>query len=623
MKKIFFTLTVFMLALAANAQEREWNMLKNNKEYICGEGYADTEDAAGKNALEQLLSQISVNVTSHSSMQLNSKNSNGSLDESSQFQQSVQTYSSQTLNNVVRKTFTKSQKYVVGMAIKRSEIEKMFTERAERAKDMVTSALRAESKGHVDDALRNYYWALTLLKSLQNPNSVKHTDNEGIEHVMTNWIKEQIEDIMDSVRFTCVGRDGDDVDLNVTYKGRPVSSAAFTYFDGREWTRPTSVRDGSAKMEFVPGYHKGTYQLKIEYKFQSQAKSDKEVESVLNAVSGSEFPRSSMEIKGIRSNSKSNLDAACPLPTQSAVAESGVSTSALAINTRRPAEMNDKTQYQEIVTAVEHAIRQKNSESVRQYFTADGWDVYTKLIQYGQARLVAPPQYRFYENGDEVTARGLKLSFSFKNGVRKSFVEEVIFTFDGSRKIDNISFGLGKTAEDDIMCRGKWSDKVRLTILNFMENYKTAYALKRYDYIKSIFDDDAIIITGKILKKKAVPGDRLQTSFGGDLVKYNRQTKDQYLKNLKTCFNSQEFINIHFSESEFHKAKREWGDAYGISLEQDYYSETYGDHGYLFLLVDFNNPDTPLIKLRYWQPNKDTDKFGPSGTYKLSDMTRQ
>ena len=44
-------------------------------------------------------------------------------------------------------------------------------------------------------------------------------------------------------------------------------------------------------------------------------------------------------------------------------------------------------------------------------------------------------------------------------------------------------------------------------------------------------------------------------------------------------------------------------------IKQDYYSTNYGDQGYLFLMVDLNDPDKPIIKVRTWQPEKDPN-FG-------------
>jgi hypothetical protein len=37
----------------------------------------------------------------------------------------------------------------------------------------------------------------------------------------------------------------------------------------------------------------------------------------------------------------------------------------------------------------------------------------------------------------------------------------------------------------------------------------------------------------------------------------------------------------------------------------DYYSSTYSDTGYLFLMVDMNDAKQPIIKVRTWQPERD------------------
>ena len=206
------------------------------------------------------------------------------------------------------------------------------------------------------------------------------------------------------------------------------------------------------------------------------------------------------------------------------------------------------------------------------------------------------------------------MSFSFKNGLRKSFVEDVVFTFDKDHRISNISFGLGEDATEDILHKGTWDEKARITMMEFLENYKTAYALKRLDYIETIFDDDAVIITGKKVQvaPKNTPGQEINiTTKGLETIKYNRMTKDQFLRHLKMCFSGKEFINIRFAENRVRKMAQ-GGELYAIEIEQDYYSSNYGDHGYLFLMVDINNPKQPIIKVRTWQPEKDP-KFGLYG----------
>ena len=176
---------------------------------------------------------------------------------------------------------------------------------------------------------------------------------------------------------------------------------------------------------------------------------------------------------------------------------------------------------------------------------------------------------------------------------------------------DNIAFGLGKTAEDDILNKGVWSESARKVLMAFLENYKTAYALKRLDYINTIFDDDAVIIVANVAKRaKGIIGDG--KSYQDDkIIKYNRYSKDQYLKNLSRCFGANEFINIRFANNDVVKLGK-GGETYGIQIAQDYYSSTYGDKGYLFLEVDVNNPKQPIIKVRTWQPEKDPN-FGLYG----------
>ena len=204
------------------------------------------------------------------------------------------------------------------------------------------------------------------------------------------------------------------------------------------------------------------------------------------------------------------------------------------------------------------------------------------------------------------------MSFSFKTGVRKSFVEDVIFSFNANGKIENVAFGLGRLAEDDILMKGVWSEDARKVLMTFLENYKTAYALKRIDYIRTIFDDDAVIIVANVAKRSSGQLNDKGAVFVNDkIIRYNRYTKDQYLKNLARCFASNEYINIRFEGNDVMKMNK-GGETYAIQISQDYYSSTYGDKGYLFLIVDVNDPRHPLIKVRTWQPEKDPN-FGLYG----------
>ncbi len=234
--------------------------------------------------------------------------------------------------------------------------------------------------------------------------------------------------------------------------------------------------------------------------------------------------------------------------------------------------------------------------------------MFKKLLEYGKATLIGNPDPGFYPFGSRVVCRSIPMQFSFKNNNRV-FIEDVTFTFSPEKKIESVAFGLGEAARRDIFSQGGtvWGDSVKMVIATFLENYKTAFALKRLDYIKSIFDENAYIIVGHKLHKinNVNQGDSKGFSLGTEYT-FQRKTKEEYIDQLERCFKSNEYVNINFSENDIQKAAF-GGNTFGIQIKQDYYSQHYGDQGYLFLFVDLNDPDMPVIKIRTWQPERNPD----------------
>ena len=602
--KFLLNLIIFVtITLSLSAQT--WESVKNSPAYLYGEGYGNSIDEADKNALSALISKIAVNVSSSSSSRDQSSIKNGKLDELSEFQSTVNTYTQATLTNTERIIIHNEPDAHVGRWIKRSEIEKIFASRIAKVKDLVETAQHAEQKGKVDDALRNYYWALTLIKSVQRPNDVSYTDEDGRQRMLVTWIPEKMNEIFSELKVDIVSRKGDDVELFITYKGKPVNSVDYTYFDGQSWSNIYSAKDGRGVLELAPGNQSKTYQIKYEFEYRGQARIDRELESVLNVVRSTPMRNAYANVGSKSSNTPkvSNL-----------VQTTSTFTSTNASVLSAPKSLSNDEMYRGIIEKVVKAILRKEYSSVKSLFTSEGWDVYQRLVQYGNARMVGEPSYKFFQSGDNVIGRGVQMAFSFKSGLRKSFVEDVVFTFDRNKKISNLAFGLGNTAVDDILNKGVWSETARMALMNFLENYKTAYGLKRLDYIRSIFDDDAVIIVGNMVKQSVMtknPETGRATITNNKILKKNRYTKDQYLNNLSRCFASNEYINIRFANNDVVKLGK-GGELYAIQIAQDYYSTNYGDKGYLFLMVDINDPDNPTIKVRTWQPEKDPN-FGLYG----------
>ena len=210
-----------------------------------------------------------------------------------------------------------------------------------------------------------------------------------------------------------------------------------------------------------------------------------------------------------------------------------------------------------------------------------------------------------------IMVRAIPMIFTFENNDRQ-FIEDVTFTINAENKIDNISFSLSNIALDDIMSHSRWPEENKLQLIQFMENYKTAYALERVEYIESIFSDDALIIIGRILEK-AEPLDGMYVGFKKD-VEYIRLSKAEYMDRLRTVFSQNEFVNIQFEGNEVRKKNN--SNEYGIQIIQNYYSTNYADKGYLFLYIDMRDSLNPRILVRSWQPRKNIDGTLPG----LSDF---
>ena len=588
----------FLLILGCSALfSQSVSEIKSDKNYLSGEGWGNTLKQADDAALQDLISKISVNVRSSFTSVEEETNQNGTINDVSTYRSIINTYSQATLTNTQRIVIENEPDAHVLRYVKVAEIDRIFEGRKAKVFDMVESAVRAEQKGKIDDALRYYYWSLCLLKSLQYANEVKFTSPDGKERLLSTWIPEKMNEIFSEISVSPINKLNNEIVLSFKYKGKPINSFDYTYFDGMDWSNIYSARDGQGVIDLRPGQIADNIRIKCEYEFAGESHIDREIENVMVLTGGLSFRNAYINVSSIpQDNKQPSLDIKdfkSATNTASAKVDYG----------KQVVVLND----------ISKAISQKGYDKLEKYFTSKGWSQFQKLIHYGRATLIENSDIQFNTLGDKVICRGLTMSFSFKNNNRK-FVENVVFTFNDKNKIDEVLFGLGKEAYNDIMMKGVWNMDARLILANFLEEYKTAYALKDLDFIRNVFDDNAVIITGRVSNR---PKNTLENSqyIDSKIIKYNRQTKNEYLRNLEHCFAGNEFINIRFANNDVIKAGK-GGETYGIQIKQDYYSSTYGDTGYLFLMVDVNNPDNPIIKVRTWQPEKDPE----FGIYGLSNF---
>ena len=518
-------------------------------------------------ALQDLVSKISVNVRSSFSINREEINRNGDIDAVSNFNSIINTYSNATLNNTQRIVIENEPNAHVLRYIKIDEISRIFEGRKNKMLDMLNSAECAEQKSKIDDALRYYYWSFCLLRSLQYSNEIKTKGSDGKERLLSIWITEKINEIFRNISITPTNKLDNEIILSIMYKGKPISSFDYTYFDGMDWSYIYSAKDGQGVIDLRPGQITDNIKIKCEYEYIGESHIDKEIENVISVTGGSVFKNAYINI------STNNQQ----------VHERLKDVSFTHSDTKEVIDSQYYSQYLSVLNELTNSIMQKNLGHLSHLFTEKGWDQFQKLINYGRATLIENSDIQFNTLGDKVICRGLKMSFGFKNNNRK-FVENVVFSFNEQHKIDGVLFGLGKEAYNDIMLKGIWNRDARLILANFLEEYKTAYALKDIDYIRNVFDDNAVIITGRVANR---PKGLIENSsyIDSKIIKFNKQTKNEYLRNLQHCFAGNEFINIRFANNDVVKAGK-GGETYGIQIKQDYYSSTYGDTGYLFIMVD-------------------------------------
>ena len=182
--------------------------------------------------------------------------------------------------------------------------------------------------------------------------------------------------------------------------------------------------------------------------------------------------------------------------------------------------------------------------------------------------------------------------------------QELVFFIDKQGKIDDISIAIDENKYSEIMSEHISVEDLfrRQVIVDFVENYRTSYNRKDLKFIESVFSDNALIITGKVIKEKPKSDYALRT-LSTERIVYQKRTKQEYIKNLKKVFSANKYINVIFDEVEVIQHPK-LTDIYGVTLKQEWNSDRYRDVGFVFLMIDFQDELHPLIQVRTWQPEK-------------------
>lgn len=180
------------------------------------------------------------------------------------------------------------------------------------------------------------------------------------------------------------------------------------------------------------------------------------------------------------------------------------------------------------------------------------------------------------------------------------------FTHDGV--ISNVAIAIEMHRYDQIMAENHSALDYarRQKVVEFIENFRTAYNRRDLPYISSVYGENALIITGRVIKEVPNSTDGTLTTLTNKVV-YTRQNKAEYISKLRTIFKRNSYINVKFEDIEVVES-RKYDNIYGVTLKQYWHTaptaktKGYSDVGYLFLIIDFTNSDNPLVQVRTWQP---------------------
>lgn len=180
--------------------------------------------------------------------------------------------------------------------------------------------------------------------------------------------------------------------------------------------------------------------------------------------------------------------------------------------------------------------------------------------------------------------------------------QEAVIDFDKNGRIQRFCFPIINNMYRRVVLEGNHVGDYsrREMILGYVDDFRKAYEEKDIHFLEQVFSEDALIITGKVIKTK--PNDFNPISQN-KVIRMITKSKREYLDQLKRVFRNNQYINVTFDNIEiYHHPTKQ--DFYGVSLRQGYRSSTYSDDGYLFLLWDFRDEDRPQIHVRVWEaPN--------------------
>lgn len=611
------TASVCLLALlpafAQNLQRQAMERVRTAPEgtYRIGEASADNEDDARAKAMSAFLNTMKTAFSID-------KNLNASED-GRKLNVELRAKTAISLENVATLVYEDAGRWYCMMYVRDEEVRKAEEARRDNIKELINLGVEQEGKLNIAGALKYYSWALMMIKGYED----KIVMNlEGKERDARPWLDKHIPMILDNVEVSLLDEqieydesdyDHYTVNLGVCYAGHPVSALDLAYFNGEREVKPVHAKNGMATLRFPDLTVFSEISANVVFDYPEDGRNyDNELKAVYDANSRLSFAGSGRIAIPVKVK-KDKIKATASAP-KTAAAGNFAETAPIVQEERKTIERNtvDDARLADAMRAVEAGLRSKKYDTLKPLFTPEGWSIFELMTKSGEIRVTRTPQNYTVETSQLFTI-GKGIPVSVKTGGHLSN-ENIVFRFDkSSGLIKSVAYALTERAENDIFRQANWNLESRYSLLTFMEDYQTAFALKRLDYIKSIFSDDAVIITGSFGNNEPSKRfyDMASLSADNRKVNYKRMDKDTYIKTLQTDFfdkksqRYKKYIQLVFEDAVISKVSTggfaKGRDVMWIEIKQQYNSDKYSDKGYLALQLDLR-PEGSQIHVRTWTP---------------------
>lgn len=209
----------------------------------------------------------------------------------------------------------------------------------------------------------------------------------------------------------------------------------------------------------------------------------------------------------------------------------------------------------------------------------------------------------------------------------KQKYRELTIVLNKNGRISGVNMALSNNEITSVLAgaEGVTDATRRMEIAHFVEMLRLSYIQKDTSVLNMLFSDDAIIISGTVIKS----GGKTNLETEAVKVKYKRENKREYIDRMANqVFKSNKFIDVKFDQISIFHSNAKKANFYGVTLHQDWSSIRYGDkkanaahpsyqdEGWVFLLWEFpTDGSDPIIHVRTWQPdeliNSGVGKIGP------------